>query len=247
MNNNFFLHLPTPYLLAPTSQSQLQPTWRSNFQLLIRVLEHLSDPDLNPPLLGTDTEKSLLTYQQFVVGQFCRQNINAKFPFFEVSSKNFEEWLQPEVTLWENLLLMLEELCRREDFHNEAPALTFYKLVKERLLLLLIAPRGYEEGIAAKDFFAQLQSQNVQLRSCENPFECEAAPTTWEVINQAVRIADLDDEFRKAIYMPYVKARQSFVARLIKEPARIYLGDRLQRQGRRKEKKDKPTSETTFP
>ncbi|MBD2073167.1 hypothetical protein H6F86_04535 [Phormidium sp. FACHB-592] len=165
MNNNSFLHLPSPYLLAPTSRSQLQPTWRSNFQLLIQVLERLSDPDLNRPLLGTDTEKSLLIYQQLVVGQFFRQNINAKFPFYKASSKSFEAWLQPEVTLWKKLLLMLEELSRRKNFHSEAPALIFYKLIKERLLLLFIAPHGYEEGIAVKDFFAQLQSQNAQLET----------------------------------------------------------------------------------
>ena len=247
MNNNAFLHLPSPYLLAPTSRSQLQPTWRSNFQLLIQVLERLSDPALNPLLLGTDTEKSLLTYQQFVVGQYCRRKINAKFPFFEVPPKTFEAEIQLEVNLWENLLPMLEELCRRKNFHSEAPALTFYKLIKERLLLLFIAPRGYEEGIAVKVFFAQLQSQNAQLRSCENPFDREVVPTTWEVINQAVKIADLDDAFRKEIYMPYVQARQSFVAKLIEERARIYVGDKLQRQGRRKKKKDKPTSETTSP
>ncbi len=230
------LLLHSPYLLY--SRSYLSNEYRP----LYLVLDRLTGEEYNQELLKTISGKELLTYRQLVAGEFIRQFLNSRFPYWQ-SSEKLKPLLNLELNLWITVLKMLKELqvlC--PSFINCHFAIFFKALVVERKLIVLI---GFDsEQSTIKGGIGLLQSQNRKLQGCENPFTRDEAPRTWEFIQQAITIADQNDDFRREFYMPIVRARQKFVAYMQDEKFRIYKQGQLQRQGRRKSQKNKRNPES---
>ncbi|BAB75201.1 hypothetical protein ACN23B_17575 [Anabaena sp. FACHB-709] len=220
------LLLPMPYGISPVSVY-------FHSKIFIRgVLNELTSEEKNQDLMQTDTGRLIIKYRQLVVGEFYRQIIDNKFAKWNVD-KILKPIIMPEVDLWKSVYQMLEKMSNLNSFATH-PAHLLRELVEEGDLMVFIAT--YSGGkLRVKKYLALRQHQNRELQGCENPFDREESPHTWKIMDLAIKLANVDDEFRKRFYMPVVVARQKITAFMKKDRIRIYFKGKLQRQGRKKE------------
>lgn len=221
-----WLFLPSPYLVAP-SPIEIDPD-----VCITLVLDRLTDKNVNQRLAGDETGKILLQYFQFVTGEFLRKFINPDFPYWK-PKKDVAGTIALEVNLWKAVLTLLEEMYAHKPFMRN-PAAVFYALISERMLIAFVATTSHKPTVA-KEYIRNLQSQNRKLQNFENPFDPIKTPWAWEVVDQAIGLAGLNDQFRQNCYMPFVQARQKMATRMKEDRVRVYRHGKLQRQGRRKE------------
>lgn len=199
---------------------------------LLEIFDELTSETKNQELLETVAGEELLRLQQLVVGQFYRKTLDKKFPYWKAHRK-IKPIINVEVELWESIYKMLEQMYCLKIF-TPCPAHSLFALIREKELVLVI--KTYSGGqLVVKDYLSSLQYQNRQLKSCENPFNRQISPFTWEIMTPAIAQANRDDEFRKKFYMPVVDARQRLTGLIKKERFRAYYEGKIQRQGRRKE------------
>ncbi|MEA5566304.1 hypothetical protein [Anabaena sp. UHCC 0399] len=218
--------LPSPYLIAPA------PVYCDSRIIVCSVLDELTSMETNQDLIQTVTGQMLIMYRKLVVGEFCRQTIDSRFPHWK-PHKKLNPMIMLEVNLWKSIFTMLEYISNLRPLIPHS-ALFLRDLVEEGELMVFIATYSGGE-LRMKNYLARRQHENRKLQGCENPFNQEESPHTWKVINWAIKLADIDDEFRKKFYMPVVTARQKFTTFMKEDNYRLYFNGKLQRQGRKKE------------
>ncbi|BAY12996.1 hypothetical protein NIES2098_61880 [Calothrix sp. NIES-2098] len=224
---NPYVLVPSPYLIAPSAFQINNP-----LVILVAVFEEITSEEQNQDLIQTVTGRQLLQYHKAVVGEFYRQNIDAKFPHWKLK-RNERAIIKPEVEIWKAVLTMLEQIHLLKPL-TRYPALMLRDLILERNLMVLNFA-CLDGQVPVKNYLARLQQQNRKLRGSENPFAREESPYAWEIITQAITFAKRDHQFRLKFYTPVVRARETFVALMKSEKYRIFNQGKIQRQGRKED------------
>ncbi|MBD2452472.1 hypothetical protein H6G76_36350 [Nostoc sp. FACHB-152] len=220
------LLLPRPYLISPALVY-------CHSEFIVRsILNELILERANQDLMQIDTVRGIITYRELVLGEFYRQTFENTFSKSKLHKK-LKPLIMPEVTLWKAVFKMLEYMFTL-NMLNLHPALLLRDLVEEAELTAFIATNSARK-LTVKDYLTIRQHQNRELQGCENPFDRKESPRTWEIMDSSIKLANLNDEFRKRFYMPVVRARQKITAYMKKDKSKFYINGKMQRQGRKKE------------
>ncbi|MBW4490771.1 MAG: hypothetical protein KME12_23605 [Trichocoleus desertorum ATA4-8-CV12] len=226
MSHGKIIHLTSPYLIYPNPL--LLDTEACLPIVLTALLEEGKHLDVN----NEGNCPILLKYRDYVVGEFWRSTVNSQFNAIPKPNRTLKKSVEAETKLWQKILLLLERL--KTFGVIDAPALKFKQIVDERALTLF---NFFNDGgdFAMTRILQSWQSQNRRLEALDNPFGYEGSRVTSYVLNEAIAIANKNDVFRTQQYMPVVRARMAFVALLKKERARLFEGEKMKRQGRKKQ------------
>ena len=208
---------------------------------LAYYLDKLCQPkDLNTnPYWQTNLGVSLLSYRSLVAGEFVRRFINKHCEYGKLPRncpKYVKNLIRLEADLWGQLWrairLMPTPLVLQE-------VQTFYRIIRECALVVFFASSSQMfERLNIPNLtglYKQIQKQNRQLQSCENPFLKKITPFTYGFIEQAIYHANINNDFYRD-YMKLVRSRMKFTTykKSIKGEQRLTLdGFQLEHRGRK--------------
>jgi len=179
------------------------------------------------PYWRTESGNVLLNLQRFVASEFIRKYFDKRFNQW-VMPRNFKKRAKDEIrleaTLWGETWKMIEQLYSRSMFApDHHPALTFFKIVHERVLLQPYLTYISEAGkqLTSTEMGRKAQSQNRALQKLGNeellyciPFDRDVTPITWQLVEQCRRLAYVNEDFREQ-YTKVVKARMALTASIL--------------------------------
>ncbi len=221
------LQLPSPYLFTPIDVP-LNP-----LGMVMSALYAIDDPD--NPYWETQIGSVFLLYRRCVITHFWRTGFDSKFVGVRMprQPKETRQLIVAETELWHSVLRLLERmqtLC----FLWECSAKLLEQIISEQALVMINFKYVEEGEFGATNYIKQLQLQNRILQGLENPFALSECPTAYRIIQRALELGNLLDDFRKEYYMKVVRNRMKLVTCLINQKARSYNQKKVLRQGRKR-------------
>lgn len=158
----------------------------------------------------------------------------------QVTNPQCDELIDAYSALWVAAWNMLDWLNSHQ--HLNLPSAEFYCLVNE-LILLTPGVAYLEDGKpkGANVNLSKIQKQNRSLQYKKNPFSPKRYPHTYRIIGAALAIANLNEDFRKNLFMPVVRSRMKCMTVADSQKPRSYdLDGYIERRGRGGPEASKP-------
>jgi len=240
-----FLSFPSPYLLP--SNGRVTHSKLGGLAPLAGALSeitHPSDLDTNP-YWGSEVGRIRLAMNRFVAGEFVREIVDKRFDQYVMPrtwKSAVKERIRLEAKLWVETWKMINLVYQLSVFapdHHEA--MTFAKVILECALvqpyMAVLLPEDLQ-CLTATKFVRDIQTQNRQLErlgveccASDVPFDRYSAPVTWQLIEQSLKLARYNDDF-KAQYLAMVAARMSLATHIRSERTQSYSNHTTKKENR---------------
>jgi hypothetical protein len=162
----------------------------------------------------TQIEEMIRLERISTLSQVVRDRWDSKFRSREIRSED-KIYDKIKSKLFNATLDLIQELhlLEPEIFGNVAE--TFALVIHENQIdaLSLCSPDALTKKIDARKI---MQFQNRAIKALENPFSLEYTPHTFTFIEEAQKIAQTKDNFRRRYYTPFREAREALITYLIK-------------------------------
>lgn len=207
-NEEFFLLNPYPSLIIPDLNL------RQGLQIsIVQCMDRLTNPpDLKTnPYWQREVGLSVLSFRQFVTGEFFRKFLWKEFPLWKMPrqwNKEFKKLIQLTAVLWGETWEML--VLFMFPIH---PSGLFSLLVLENSLTTPIIPSKTLKKLPCTQIIKKMQAQNRELQSFKNPFKEEDEQKTKLIVDEIIQRAALNERFRKR-YMQVVRTRMKLLTYL---------------------------------
>jgi hypothetical protein len=165
---------------------------------------------------NSEIEKARITYRAAILEQIIKLRWKSNFKADLHLPKRELRIFKLEGELWNCVIDLMLELSLISPLKYRHTAIWF-------TLCLMEGELGAFNPLVDKkiDFRKILQKANQALKGFENPFNPQESPSTWVLIEDSQKLAELNNQFRKLKYLPLRNAREKLTTHLINTHAQI--------------------------